>query len=123
MTDSKAAAAASGGDSNQGLSHFVDLVEKLGREKNVLVHVLSSGADITVPKAKKLGEDGDQTTSEGVLLEGQDALKYFMDPDKSDCLLVVNGSRQIHARKGMYRPRHHDSPGLLQASPLFLLLR
>lgn len=57
---------------------------------------------MSIPKEEAEGgssSSSDATQSEEVLVDGPAALENFMNPDKSDCL-IVSGSTKFHARRG-----------------------
>ena len=86
------------------LSQLMELTSKVGEKRGMSVHIMGDGAVILVPKAKitKVEAISSSTTTAEeaeVLLEGPQALQYFMNADNSDCLIII-GSYHIHAQKG-----------------------
>ena len=92
------------------IQQLVEAASQLANENGLQVHIMGDGTIITTPKEEKTGDvvvsapDDGEGQDEGALLEGSKALRFFMNADSSDCLIVI-GKRHIYANSGKHGRR------------------
>ena len=88
------------GDDDIELHQLAMAMDQLAEKKGLRVHVMGNGAIITTPRTDKTGHaDAGDDAQEDALLEGEEALPFFMNVNSSDCLIII-GAHQLHASSG-----------------------
>lgn len=89
------------GDDSKALSRIKKKVKRLALEASRSghsLHILGDSTVISFPKSQQPASTINGGNNQ--LLEGPGALRYLMNAQDSDCILITPGSQFIHAKQG-----------------------